>query len=136
MLSRVSRLPRTVFALVVLVVFAAVVAVATAKVWSHLRSATVTVQNGSLPPPYGRAHVHRYTTRAAVAKVTRALNANHIASRPPTPSGPCTGGFNLTVKQVERTTQTLTAYECGGHNYGGIAGNVNGFLSALGIAAP
>jgi hypothetical protein len=134
--GRVSRWPRTAFALVVLVVLAIFVAVASAKVWRHLRSARITVQNGSLPPPYGRAHVYRYTTRAAVAKVTKALNANHIASRPATNSGPCAGGFNLTVKLVARKTQTLTAYECGGHNYGGIAGNVSGFLSALGIVPP
>jgi hypothetical protein len=112
------------------------VAVAQATVWSHLRSATVTVQNPSLPPPYGRAHVHRYTTHTAVAKVTNALNANHIAPRHPTTSGACAGGFDVTLKLVARTTQTLTAYECGGHNYGGIAGDVSGFVSALGIPAP
>ena len=136
MLWRVSRLPRAAFALVFLVVLAMFVAVAGAKVWSHLRSATITVQNGSLPPPYGRAHVYRYKTRTAMAKVTKALNANHIAARHATKSGPCAGGFNLTVKLVGRTRQTLSAYECGGHNYGGIAGNVSGFLAALGIARP
>jgi hypothetical protein len=132
----VSRLRTTGFALAIVVAAAAFVAVAQATVWSHLRSATVTVQNGSLPPPYGRAHVHRYTTPTAVAKVTKALNAQHIARRHPATSGACVGGYNVTLKLVGRTTQTLTAYECGGHNYGGIAGNVRRFLSALGITAP
>ena len=113
-----------------------VVAVAQASVSSHLRSATVTVQNGSLPPPFGRAHVHRYITRAAVAKVKRALNANHIAARHPTSNAGCAGGFSVTLKLVAQTTRRLSAYECGGHNYGAIAGNVTGFLSALGISAP
>jgi hypothetical protein len=113
-----------------------VVAVAEATVPGHLRSATITVQNASLPPPYGRAHVHRYTTRAAVAKVRRALKANHIAARHPTSSVGCAGGLSVTVKLVARKTQRLTAYECGGHNYGAIAGNVTGFLSALGISTP
>ena len=113
-----------------------IVAVAQATVSSHVRSATVTVQNGSLPPPYGRAHVHRYTTRAAVAKVKTALKANHIAARHPTSSVGCAGGLSVTLKLVGRTTQRITAYECGGHNYGGIAGNVTGFLAALGISTP
>jgi hypothetical protein len=112
------------------------VAVAQATVSSHLRSATVIVQNGSLPPPYGRTHVHRYTTRAAVAKVKRALKANHIAARHPTSSVGCAGGVSVTLKLVARTTQRLTAYECGAHNYGGIAGNVTGFLAALDISLP
>ena len=124
------------FALAVVTATMIVVAVAQATVSSHLRSATITVQNGSLPPPYGRAHVYRYTTRAAVAKVKRALNANHIAARRPTKSAGCAGGLSVTLKLVARRTQTLNAYECGGHNYGGIAGNVTGFLSAVGISTP
>lgn len=113
-----------------------VVSVAQATVSSHLRSATITVQNGSLPPPYGRAHVYRYTTRAKVAKLTKALKANHIAARHPTSVLGCSGGFSVALKLVARTTRRLTAYECGGHNYGAIAGNVTGLLSALGISAP
>jgi hypothetical protein len=113
-----------------------VVAVAQATVSDHLRSATITVQNGSLPPPYGRAHVYRYTTRAKLAKLTKALKANRIAARHPTSTLGCAGGFSVTLKLVARTTRRLTAYECGGHNYGAIAGNVTGLLSALGISAP
>lgn len=130
------RLRCGAFALAVVGAATIVVAVAQATVSSHLRSATITVQNGSLPPPYGRAHVYRYTTRAAVAKVKRALTANHIAARHPTSSVGCAGGLSVTLKLVARTTQTLTAYECGGHNYGEIAGNVTGFLSAVGISTP
>jgi hypothetical protein len=64
------------------------------------------------------------------------LNANHIARRHPTPDPACVGGFDVTIKVIGRTTQTLTAYECGGHNYGATAGNVTGFLAALRIPAP
>ena len=127
------------FALVVTlaVVGATIVgAAAQADVSSHLRSATITVQNGSLPPPAGRPHVYRYTTPAAVAKVKKALRANHIAKRRATSSVGCAGGLSVTLKLVARRTQKLTAYECGGHNYGGIAGNVTRFLSAVGISTP
>ncbi len=116
--------------------FAGFAAVARGSLWRNLRSATVTVQNGSLPPPSGRPHVYRYRTRAALSKLTGALNANHIAPRRRTTSPACAGGFNLTLKLVGQATQTLTAYECGGHNYGGIGGDVSGLLSALGISAP
>lgn len=71
-----------------------------------------------------------------MAKITRALNANHIAGRRTTGSDGCDGGFNVTLKLVARTTRTLRAYECGDNNYGGIAGDVHGLLSALGISAP
>lgn len=124
------------FALAVAIAAMIVVAVAQATVVSHLRSATITVQNRSLPPPYGRAHVYRYTTRAKVAKLTRALKANHIAARHPTSSRGCGGGFNVALKLVGHTTRKLTAYECGGRNYGAIAGDVTGLLSTLGISAP
>ena len=124
------------FALAIVTATTIIVTVAHATVSSHLRSAIITVQNGSLPPPYGRAHVYRYATRVKVAKVKRALNANHIAARHPTNSLGCTGGLSITLKLVARTTQKLKAYECGGHNYGAIAGNVTGFLSALGISVP
>ncbi len=125
-----------VFALAVVTAATIVVAVAQAAASSHLRSATITVQNGSLPPPYGRPHVYRYTTRAKVARLTKALKANHIAARRPTSSRGCAGGFNVALKLVGQTTRRLTSYECGGHNYGAIAGNVTGLLSALGIPAP
>jgi hypothetical protein len=132
----VIRLRCGAFALAVISAVTLFVAAAQATLPSHLRSATITVQNGSLPPPYGRAHVYRYTTRAAVAKVKRALKANHIAARRPTSSVGCAGGLSVSLKLVGRTTQKLTAYECGGHSYGGIAGNVTGFLSAVGISTP
>ncbi len=125
-----------VLSLAVVVAATIVVAAAQATVSSRLRSATITVQNGSLPPPYGRPHVYRYTTHAKVTKLTKALKANHIAARHPTTNPGCAGGFNVTLKLVGRTTRTLSAYECGGHNYGAIAGNVTRFLSALGISAP
>ena len=130
------RLRCGVFALAVISVATLSVAVAQATLSSHLRAATITVQNGSLPPPAGRAHVYRYTTRAAVAKVKRALKANHIAARHPTSSAGCAGGLSVSLKLVGRTTRKLSAYECGGHNYGAIAGNVTGFLSAVGISTP
>ena len=130
------RLRCGVFALAVISVATLSVAVAQATLSSHLRAATITVQNGSLPPPAGRAHVYRYTTGAAVAKVKRALKANHIAARHPTSSAGCAGGLSVSLKLVGRTTRRLSAYECGGHNYGAIAGNVTGFLSAVGISTP
>jgi hypothetical protein len=132
----VARLRRAAFALAIVTAATIAVAVAQASVSSHLRSATITVQNGSLPPPFGRAHVYRYTTRAAVAKVKRALNANHIAARHPTSAVGCAGGLSVSLKLVARTTRRLTAYECGGHSYGAIAGNVTGLLSALRISTP
>ena len=135
-MPHVVRIRFGAFALAVVSAATIGVAVAQATLSSHLRSATITVQNGSLPPPYGRAHVYRYTTRAAVAKVKRALDANHIVARHATTSLGCAGGLSATLKLVARTTRTLTAYECGGRNYGGIAGNVTGFLSALGISTP
>jgi len=135
-MSRVFRVRCGAIALAVVAAVTTVVAVAQATVPTHLRSATVTVQNGSLPPPDGRAHVYRYTTRAKVAKVKRALRANHIAARHPINSPGCTGGLSVTLKLVAQKTQKLSAYECAGHNYGAIAGNVTGFLSALGISAP
>lgn len=76
-ITRVLRLRHLTLALAVLGPAMIIVTLAQAAVSSDLRSATITVQNASLPPPYGRAHVHRYTTRAAVAKVTKALKANH-----------------------------------------------------------
>jgi hypothetical protein len=50
--------------------------------------------------------------------VKRALNANHIAARHPTSSVACAGELSVTLKLVAQKTQRLTAYECGGHDYG------------------
>ena len=113
-------------------------ALAAAGAWHNLKRVTVTVQNGSLPPPYGKAHVTHYTTATQVAKATRALNANHIAKRAAVQNNGCTGGYDATIKAVEASSKTVTlsAYECGGKSYGDVAGNVPGFLHALGISAP
>jgi hypothetical protein len=112
---------------------------ATATHWRNLKQVTVTAQNGSLPPPGGAPHTTRFITAAAVKTVTAALNRYHIASRPASQSdGGCTGGFNLTIAIVPMhgRSATLTTYLCGGSTYGGIAGNVPSFMSAIGVSTP
>ncbi|HTZ88350.1 MAG TPA: hypothetical protein VMB05_16925 [Solirubrobacteraceae bacterium] len=102
--------------------------------WAHLRSVTITIANGSLPPPYGRPHVKRFKTAHGLKRVTAALNANGIAARPPVSSGGCTGGEEVTIAISRRNGSTvrLSAYRCAGQTFGGIAGNLPKFLSAVG----
>ena len=106
--------------------------------WSGLRSVAVTVQNGSLPPPYGRAHTKRFQTAAQLRQVTRALNSNKIAQRTAIANNGCTGGFTITIAISPRHGKKvrLTGYRCGGHMFGAIAGNVPAFLHAVGVSAP
>jgi hypothetical protein len=116
----------------------AVVALASSQ-WSNLQRVSVTVQNGSLPPPYGKAHTKQFTTSAALARVTKALNANHIGLRSHVLKNTgCAGGYNVTLIVVPRGHKELdlTAYRCGGKTFGYISGNVPNFLSAVGISAP
>lgn len=106
--------------------------------WANLRLVVVTVQNGSLPPPYGRPHTKRFRTARQLKQVTGALNRNRIAARAKVGPAGCTGGFVITItisprhgKQVK-----LTGYRCGGRTSGSIAGNVPGFMRAVGVHAP
>ncbi|MGH2889644.1 MAG: hypothetical protein ACRDNJ_08445 [Solirubrobacteraceae bacterium] len=105
--------------------------------WRHLRRVTVTVVNGSLPPPYGKPHTRRFRTRQQLVRVTRALNANHIAGRAARASDDCTGGYDvrLTIVPAHGARTRLTAYRCGDTTFGQIAGNVPRFLTAIGLAA-
>lgn len=106
--------------------------------WARLRSVTVTVVNGSLPPPYGRPHVKRFETATQLKRVTAALNANRIAVRAPVLSRGCVGGYDVRVAIVRASGKSvrLAGYRCGAQTFGAIAGNVPGFLSAVGLTAP
>jgi hypothetical protein len=106
--------------------------------WANLRSVTVTVANGSLPPPYGRPQTKRFTTTRAVKRATAALNANGIARRAPVRSNGCAGGVEVTIviSRARGGAVRLSSYDCGSQTFGGVAGNVAGFLSAVGVKAP
>lgn len=106
--------------------------------WANLRAVTVTVQNGSLPPPYSRARTKRFKTARQLRTVTAALNRNRIARGANVPNNGCTGGFVITIaitphhgKQVR-----LSGYRCGGHTFGRLAGDVPAFMRAIGVKAP
>lgn len=107
--------------------------------WAHLQRVTVTVVNGSLPPPYGRPHTRTFSTAAQLRHVVRALNAASIAPRSskPAPVG-CTGGYVIRIKIVPAhgARIALHGYRCGGTTSGTIAGNVPRFLRAIGLKAP
>ncbi|MGH2871185.1 MAG: hypothetical protein ACRDL5_01850 [Solirubrobacteraceae bacterium] len=114
------------------------VAVAGTAHWVQLRSVTVTLANGSLPPPFGRPHTTRFTTAHEVSRATMALNANRIAPRKSRANNGCVGGYNVTIVITRRhfKRERLTGYRCAGKTFGAIAGNVPGFLHALGLRAP
>lgn len=113
-------------------------AVAATPHWTNLRTVTVTVANGSLPPPYGRPHETRFTTASQLKRVTAALNANKIAARRPVPSTGCVGGYEVTIaiSRKQGAGVRLSAYRCGAKTFGAIAGNLAGFLAAVGVRAP
>lgn len=134
------RRPQTISAIlaaICLTAFAAPAAQAAVH-WANLRSVTVTVVNGSLPPPYGRPHVKRFETAPQLKRATAALNANGIAARAPVPSRGCVGGYDMRIAIVRASGKTvrLSGYRCAGRSFGGIAGNVPRFLSSIGLSAP
>lgn len=116
-------------------------AVAAAEVthWSHLRRVTVTVANGSLPPPYGRPHTRRFHTATQLRQVTGALNAAGIAPRPSKAVvGGCTGGYTvrITIVPAHGARISLHGYRCAGTTSGTIAGHLPRFLRAIHLRVP
>lgn len=104
--------------------------------WRSLRSVRVTVAQPGLPPPYGQPQTTSYLAPAEVARVAGALNHFHIAQRvPPSSSAGCAGGFQIELTIVPQRGRTidLSAYRCAGKTYGGVAGDLGGFLNALGL---
>ena len=99
---------------------------------------TVTVANGSLPPPYGAPRSRRFTSAAALRRVTRALNTYRIARRRAVRASGCVGGYEVTITVVPRRGRTvhMGAYRCGGRTSGTIAGDLPRFLVAIGIRPP
>jgi hypothetical protein len=134
------RRPQTISALLAAICLAvsAAPAAQAAVHWANMRSVAVTVVNGSLPPPYGRPHVKRFVTARELKRVTAALNANGIAARAPVPSRGCVGGYDVRIAIVRTSGKTvrLSGYRCAAQSFGGIAGNVPRFLSAVGLSAP
>lgn len=106
-------------------------------VWRSLRSVRVTVAQPGLPPPYGQPQTTSFLSPAEVARVTGALNNFHISERvPPSSSVGCSGGIEIDITVVPQHGRTvdLSAYSCGGRTYGGIAGDLEGFLASLGLS--
>lgn len=135
------RRPQTLSALLAAICLAASAtpaAEAAAVHWANLHSVTVTVVNGSLPPPYGRAHIKRFETAPQLKRVTAALNANRISARASVPSRGCVGGYDVRIAIVRASGKVvrLSGYRCGAQTFGAVAGNLPGFLSAIGLSAP
>lgn len=103
--------------------------------WHSLTSVRVTVQNASLPPPYGRPKTRTFTTPSAVTQATTQLNRFKIRSAPGASTASCTGGFQTTVTIAahDQPTRHLSAYSCAGKT-SGIGGNLAGYLSAIGLS--
>jgi hypothetical protein len=110
---------------------------ASSSSWSHLHSVRISVAQPGLPPPGGAPHVTSFTTPAQVAKVAQALNVHHIAAAGSESAGGCAGGFmiQLVIARASGTPTTLSTYRCGGKTFGGIAGDLPGFLSAVGAGS-
>ncbi|MGH2874798.1 MAG: hypothetical protein ACRDNJ_09020 [Solirubrobacteraceae bacterium] len=123
----------------VLALTLAAVAAAHVTHWSHLRRVTVTVANGSLPPPYGRPHTRRFQTATQLRQVTRALNAARIAPGPSKPAvGGCAGGYTvrITIVPAHGARIRLHGYRCAGTTSGTIAGHLPRFLRAIHLPVP
>lgn len=103
--------------------------------WSQVKQVTVKSLNGSLPPGKQNPRTLRFTTPKQLDKVTKALIANRIVRRSgPGDPGACAGGMTVTITIAAATKQTkLTSYVCGNATYGTAAGNVKGFLKAVGL---
>jgi len=103
--------------------------------WKSLRSVRVTVAQPGLPPPFGRPKTTSFTSPAEVARVTRLLNAHHIARAPSTSSSSgCAGGFQIGIAIVPSggAPVNLSAYRCANQTSGNVKGDLVGFLRAIG----
>jgi hypothetical protein len=108
----------------------------TTSTWHSLRSVRVTVARPGLPPPYGVPKTTTFATPPDVARATSALNNFHIARRvPPSSNSGCAGGtqIEITIVPQQGRTASLNAYRCANQTTGDVAGNLPGFLSALGL---
>jgi hypothetical protein len=105
--------------------------------WSHLRTVQISVAQPSVAPPGGAPNVTSFTSAAEIATVTRQLNAHHIAAAGSQNSAGCTGGFMIEIEIVNSSGKrsTLSTYRCGEKTYGGIAGDLPGFISAVGAGS-
>jgi hypothetical protein len=104
--------------------------------WKGVRSVSVTVSRPGLPPPGGTPRTTAFTSRTQLARVTAALNAQHITKTPSSSStSPCAGGqqIAITITQANAAPTHLSAYACGGKTSGDIGGNLSKFLVALGV---
>jgi hypothetical protein len=122
-----------------IVALASSVAVAAGARWHGLLSVTVTVSNGSLPPPSGAPHTMTFSPGYGLSRAQKALNSNDIKRlSKPVANTPCAGGYNVSLKIVERSGPIvkMSAYRCGNRTSGRIGGNVPGFLKAVGITPP
>jgi hypothetical protein len=123
------------FAAVLLV--AACGAAAAAVRWRDLRSVRVTVSNPSLAPPFGKPQTTVFHTKPQLTRVQAALNAHRIrrVSQSSSDDGGCTGGYDavITIVQRDGARVRLSAYRCAETTYGTIGGDLNGFLTAVGI---
>jgi hypothetical protein len=110
---------------------------ATAVHWHDLRSVRVTVSAPSVPPPAGNPHTTSFLPGHGLSRAVKALNHNHIArlatSLPPAPG--CTGGYTVVIRIVKHNHDRvkMTGSQCGTNTSGHIAGNLPGFLKAVGI---
>jgi hypothetical protein len=106
--------------------------------WQNLRSVRVTVSRPSLPPPGGKPHTTNFLPGHGLLKAQHALNRYGIKPLRYGNKGNCTGGYNLSIRIVKRNYAVvkMSAYRCANTTYGGIAGNVPGFLKAVGVSIP
>ncbi len=103
--------------------------------WKDLRTVRVTVARPGLPPPGGLPRTTTFVTSSELARVTTALNKNHIVQRSATTSNGCAGGQQVAITIVRRDgpPAAMIGYRCGGKTSGAIGGNLDGFLTAIGI---
>jgi hypothetical protein len=107
--------------------------------WKDLRRASITLGNGSLPPPFGRPKTTVYSTPSELAQITAKLNAYRIARQSQnTSNAGCAGGYQVAISIVGASSPPvrLSAYRCADTTTGDIAGNLPGFLASLGLSAP
>jgi hypothetical protein len=103
--------------------------------WRHLSKVVVTVAQPGLPPPYGAPKSTSFATPVALARITALLNAHHISRAPSsTASGGCAGGYTvlITILSEHAAPVRLSGYRCANQTSGDIAGDLVGFLSAVG----
>lgn len=107
--------------------------------WKNLRRVSITISNGSLPPPFGRPKTTVYSTSAALARVTAKLNMYRIATGTQNSTdGGCAGGYQVAISITQASASSpvhLSGYHCATTTYG-ITGNLPGFLTSLGLSAP